>query len=81
MSSSIPPLSAAEAQLLVELNHRLPQGVDWKQGALDYIANVLAQENGPLQRRFHLTKPFYSVYDQTPINQQLTEFTRELTHF
>ncbi|MBE9030894.1 class I SAM-dependent methyltransferase [filamentous cyanobacterium LEGE 11480] len=78
--SSKTPLSDAEAKLLSELNAGLPQDVDWKQGALDYVANILAQENGAAQRRFHLIKPFHSVYPETPINQQLTEFTREFSH-
>jgi SAM-dependent methyltransferase len=70
-----------EKKFLEWLNCNLPQGVDWKQGALDYIAARLSEDNGEISRRFHLTKPFYSVESGKPINKQLEEFTREVTHF
>jgi SAM-dependent methyltransferase len=80
--------SSQETELLNTLNRHLPPGVDWKQGALDYMAMRLAESNGDLTRRFHLTKPFSSVHQadapgqpEIPINQQLQEFIRELSHF
>ena len=73
--------SSEEDKFLATLNHNLPQGVDWKQGALDYVAARLREENGDIIRRSHLTKPFYSVRGDKPVNQQLQEFTREMTHF
>jgi SAM-dependent methyltransferase len=76
-----PQLNAAEADFLADLNRVLPQGIDWKQGALDYLAALLNKDNGDLERRFHLIKPFGSVYGDTPINQMLQEFVREISHF
>jgi SAM-dependent methyltransferase len=82
MSLTSPVAPAPEEQaFLTWLNGNLPQGVDWQQGALDYIAARLSEENGEVTRRFHLTKPFYSVTGDAPINQQLYEFTREISHF
>jgi SAM-dependent methyltransferase len=74
--------SSAETKLLQELNRNLPPGVDWQQGALDYIAARLQESEAALNRRFHLMKPFTSVFGESiPINQQLQEFIRELSHF
>ncbi len=73
--------SPQEAAFLTALNQKLPQGVDWKQGALDYIAQRFQEDEGELIRRFHLTKPFTQVGGEIPINQQLQEFNRELSHF
>jgi SAM-dependent methyltransferase len=82
MTLPAPVLPSPEETAFLEwLNRNLPQGVDWKQGALDYIAARLAEEQGDITRRFCLTKPFYSVYGDQPINQQLQEFTREISHF
>ncbi len=78
--SSLP--SPQETEFLETLNQHLPKGVDWKQGALDYIANVFAKDNGEVAKRFHLIKPFHSVYPiDAPINLQMTEFVREVAHF
>jgi SAM-dependent methyltransferase len=73
--------SPQEVAFLTTLNQTLPQGVDWKQGALDYIAHRFQEDEGELIRRFHLTKPFTQVIGEIPINQQLQEFNRELSHF
>jgi SAM-dependent methyltransferase len=82
MTLTKPVLPSAEETAFLEwLNRNLPPGVDWKQGALDYIAARLAEEQGEITRRFCLTKPFYSVSGDQPINQQAYEFTREISHF
>jgi SAM-dependent methyltransferase len=74
--------SSAETQLLQELNRNLPPGVDWQQGALDYMAARLRESDADLNRRYHLMKPFTSVFGETvPINQQLQECIRELSFF
>jgi SAM-dependent methyltransferase len=73
--------SPQEAAFLAALNQKLPPGVDWKQGALDYIALRSQEAEGELTRRFHLTKPFTQVGGDQPINQQLQEFNREISHF
>jgi SAM-dependent methyltransferase len=75
-------VSSQESTFLEDLNRHLPPGIDWKQGALDYIAQKLAEEQGEIQRRFHLTKPFYSVdLGDRKINTQLFEFAREIYFF
>jgi SAM-dependent methyltransferase len=74
--------SAQETAFLTALNQHLPPGVDWQQGALDYVAKMLTADNAEVLRRFHLIKPFHSVYPiDAPINQQMTEFIRETAHF
>jgi SAM-dependent methyltransferase len=73
--------SPQEATFLTTLNQQLPPGIDWKQGALDYIAHRFQEDESELTRRFVLTKPFSPVGGKIPINQQLQEFNRELSHF
>jgi SAM-dependent methyltransferase len=74
--------SPQETAFLTALNQKLPQGIDWKQGALDYIACRFQEEEGELTRRFHLAKPFAPAGGgDLPLNQQLQEFNRELSHF
>ena len=47
----------SEQQLLDEINHALPRGVDWKAGAECYVRQLVAR-GGPSFRNWHLTKPF-----------------------
>jgi SAM-dependent methyltransferase len=74
-------VSVEEQEFLAWLNCNIPPDVDWRQGALDYMAARLSEENAEHVRRFHLIKPFYSAHGDIPINQQLHEFTREISHF
>lgn len=46
-----------ETDFLDEINGRLPSGVDWKQGAITYLREVV-MDGGPSVERFHLVKPF-----------------------
>jgi SAM-dependent methyltransferase len=81
MTDQTATVAAQEQAFLEWLNARLPEGVDWQQGALDYVAARLNEEHGEFTRRFHLTKPFYCVGGDKPINQQLMEFSREVAFF
>jgi SAM-dependent methyltransferase len=74
-------VSSEEIAFLEHLNRNLPPGVDWKQGALNYVAAWMQEEHADLKHRFHLIKPFGSVYGDRPINQMLVEFIREMSHF
>ncbi len=58
-------MASTEAELLREINARLPEGVDWKQGAVTYLRE-LVQEGGETQEWFHLLKPFLGGPDYEP---------------
>lgn len=47
----------AEEEFLRRLNADLPEGVDWKQGAVTYLRELVADGDAGTER-FHLTKPF-----------------------
>jgi SAM-dependent methyltransferase len=51
------PPERSEAEFLSEINARLPEGVDWKAGAITYLREVVL-DGGPSTERFHLVKPF-----------------------
>jgi SAM-dependent methyltransferase len=46
-----------EDAFLDEINVDLPPGVDWKQGAIDYLREIVA-DGGPSAERYHLIKPY-----------------------
>lgn len=54
-----------EEDLLAELNAGLRPGVDWKQGAITYLREVMAA-GGPHEERYHLVKPFLGGPDYAP---------------
>jgi len=69
-------------KLLSQINSRIPAGVDWKLGALNYLDNLFVGEQKDSMIRFHLTKPFVSLHKPNSIiNEQLKEFTREIGFF
>ena len=59
-------MASTEADLLREINARLPEGVDWKQGAVTYLKE-LVEEGGETQEWFHLVKPFLGGPDYDPV--------------
>jgi len=68
--------------LLTQINQRIPAGVDWKAGALNYLNNLFDGDNSGSMRLFHKVKPFISVQDSgLPIREQMLEFTREIGFF
>lgn len=58
-------MPSTEAELLREINARLPEGVDWKDGAVTYLKE-LVEEGGETQEWFHLVKPFLGGPDYGP---------------
>jgi SAM-dependent methyltransferase len=54
-----------EADLLAEINRDLPQGIDWRQGAITYLGTLM-EDGGPAQERYHLVKPFVGGPDYDP---------------
>src|SRR4051812_16460528 len=52
-----PAMATTEADFLRALNADLPEGVDWKAGAITYLRELVA-DGGAEQEWFHLVKPF-----------------------
>lgn len=66
-------MAATEAELLREINARLPDGVDWKEGAVTYLRE-LVEEGGETQEWFHLVKPFLGGPDYDPFWVDVFQF-------
>ncbi len=66
-------MARTEEDLLAELNADLRQGVDWKQGAITYLREVVAS-GGPDEERFHLVKPFVGGPDYAPFWVDVFQF-------
>jgi SAM-dependent methyltransferase len=47
----------SEEAFLADINRRLPPGVDWKQGAITYLRELVV-DGGAGAERYHLVKPF-----------------------
>ncbi len=54
-----------EAEFLQQINAELPDGVDWKQGAVTYLRELVV-DGGEQAEWFHLTKPFLGGPDFSP---------------
>jgi SAM-dependent methyltransferase len=68
-----PAEAASEAAFLDEINARLPPGVDWKQGAITYLREIV-NDGGEATARYHLVKPFVGGPDFTPFWQDAFQF-------
>jgi SAM-dependent methyltransferase len=55
----------SEERFLAEVNRRLPAGVDWKQGAVTYLRELVA-DGDESTTRYHLVKPFLGGPDFYP---------------
>ncbi|MGI8939065.1 MAG: class I SAM-dependent methyltransferase [Iamia sp.] len=62
-----------EVELLQEINARLPEGVDWKEGAVTYLREVV-QDGGKATELFHFTKPFQGGPDYGPFWVDVFQF-------
>jgi len=51
-------MTDSETALLEELNADLPQGIDWKHGAIEYLRNLIRGE-GSHNELYHLTSPIW----------------------
>ena len=69
-------------ELLSQINNRIPVGVDWKAGALEYLDHLFSGKDRDAMRRFHLVKPFITLQDSDlSICKQTQELCRELGFF
>lgn len=66
-------MARTEADLLAEINADLPEGVDWKQGAITYLREIV-EAGGPDEERFHLVKPFLGGPDYEPFWVDVFQF-------
>jgi SAM-dependent methyltransferase len=66
-------MARTEEDLLAELNADLREGVDWKQGAITYLREIVAS-GGPDEERFHLVKPFVGGPDYSPFWVDVFQF-------
>ena len=62
-----------EDDFLRRLNADLPEGVDWKQGAVTYLRELVA-DGGEDTERFHLVKPFVGGPDFDPFWVDVFQF-------
>lgn len=66
-------MAQTEEELLAELNADLRPGVDWKQGAITYLREIVAA-GGEDEERFHLVKPFVGGPDYAPFWVDVFQF-------
>jgi len=67
------PYSILEKQFLEEINKGLPQQIDWKKGAIDYLKNMLKAE-GEGAALYHLLKPFCAGPDFNDFYENMYKF-------
>ena len=60
-------------RILAEINARVPAGVDWKQGAKDYLSNLI-RDQGAHNEAYHLIKPFIGGDDFRPFLDEMYSF-------
>jgi len=58
-------MALTESEFLAEINADLPAGVDWKEGAITYLRELVA-DGGDQAEWFHLCKPFLGGPDFGP---------------
>lgn len=66
-------MTRSEADFLAEINADLPAGVDWKQGAITYLRELVL-DGGEQAEWFHLTKPFLGGPDFGPFWVDVFQF-------
>lgn len=66
-------VARTEEDLLAEINADLRPGVDWKQGAVTYLRE-LVEAGGEAQEHFHLVKPFVGGPDYEPFWVDVFQF-------
>ena len=68
-----------EKKFLNDINRHLPSGVDWKQGAIDYLEQLIRSE-GDHNEIYHLIKPFLGGPDFEPFFHEMYGFLNILHH-
>lgn len=71
--SKVSGLANAEVQFLQRINDHLPEGVDWKRGAVTYLRDIV-KEQGAHAERYHLVKPFVGGPDFDPFFVDIYSF-------
>ena len=66
-------MASSRADLLAEINAHLPPGVDWKQGAITYLRQMVV-DGGEQAEWYHLVKPFVGGPDFEPLWVELFPF-------
>jgi len=70
-------MSTPEKTLLGELNADLPRDIDWKQGAIEYLRNLIHGE-GSHNELYHLIKPYLGGPDFQPFFSEMYGFLNML---
>ena len=70
-------MTISEKMLLDELNVDLPGGIDWKQGAIEYLRNLIHRE-GSHNELYHLIKPYLGGPDFQPFFSEMYGFLNML---
>ncbi|MBN1593889.1 MAG: class I SAM-dependent methyltransferase [Candidatus Coatesbacteria bacterium] len=65
--------SKEQEEFLREINSGLPDGINWKQGAIDYLTQLI-ESQGPHAERYHLIKPFVGGPDFAPFIDDMRQF-------
>lgn len=65
--------SVLEKQFLDEINEGLPEQIDWKKGAIDYLKNMLTAE-GEGTYVYHYLKPFCAASDFNDFYEHMYKF-------
>jgi SAM-dependent methyltransferase len=66
----------AEREFLEEINRDLPQGVDWKAGAVSYLGKVCAEQEQNVN--YHYIKPFSGGPDHTEFFHEMYRFLNSI---
>lgn len=81
-STAPPPPASPHGELLAEINAEVPTGVDWRGGALRYVAATFAKHGQEAMTRFLLSKPLAPVPSGGPDGGQgLVENAQYLLNF
>ena len=68
--------SKEEIEFINEINQYLPKNIDWKEGAREYLSNLL--KDNPDAERYHLIKPFRGGPDFTTFFEEMGTFLNML---
>ena len=68
-----------EESFLKRINRHLPEGVDWKAGAINYLKELINQK-GEGQELFHYVKPFHGGPDFSSFFDEMYSFLNILQH-
>lgn len=69
------------ADLLLEINRGLPKGIDWKEGAREYVKLAFSKKNEAAITSYALTKPMYRIKAGAGSDRALEEAVQYLYNF